>query len=126
VSLDCDGPTQGSVRPSSIRVEVDRSGVEAGGRRRLSYAAVEGASRRRGGVEGTRGGRGGGSRRCRGGRSRGRERRRGRRRSEAARWTIGGRRQSREEGGMEEEGPGFKYPKPLAPGDNFNRYLRAP
>ena len=29
-------------------------------------------------------------------------------------------------GGMEEEGPGFKYPKPLAPGDNFNRYLRAP
>ena len=83
-------------------------------------------SRGRRGVEGTRGGRGSGSMRCRGGRSRGRERRRGRRRSEAARWTIGGRRQSREEGGMEEERPGLKYPKPLAPGDNFKRYLRAP
>jgi len=79
------------------------------------------------GIEGMRGSRGGGLRRCRGGQSRGRERRRGRQRSETARWTIGGRRQSREEeGGMEEEGPRLKYPKPLAPGDNFNRYLIAP
>ena len=38
----------GKLTTSSIRVEVDRSGIEAGGRRRLSYAAVEGASRRRG------------------------------------------------------------------------------
>ena len=38
----------GKLTTSSIRVEVDRSGVEAGGRWRLSYTAVEGASRRRG------------------------------------------------------------------------------
>ena len=38
----------GKLTTSSIRVEVDRSSVEAGGRRHLSYAAVEGASRRRG------------------------------------------------------------------------------
>ena len=56
----------GKLTTSSIRVEVDRSGVEASWRRRLSYAAVEGGRR---GVEGTRGGRGGGSRRCRGGQS---------------------------------------------------------
>ena len=41
----------GKLTTSSIRVEVDRSGVEAGGRRRLSYAAVEGASRARAEVE---------------------------------------------------------------------------
>ena len=38
---------------------------------------------------------------------------------------AGGNHERRGEG-MEEEGPGLKYPKPLAPGDNFNRYLRAP
>ena len=38
----------GKLTTSSIRVVVDRSGVEAGGRRRLSYAAVEGVSRSRG------------------------------------------------------------------------------
>ena len=37
----------GKLTMSSIRVEVDRNGVEAGGKRRLSYAAVEGASRAR-------------------------------------------------------------------------------
>jgi len=41
----------GKLTTSSIRVEVDRSGVEAGGRRRLSYAEVEGASRARAEVE---------------------------------------------------------------------------
>jgi len=41
----------GKLTTSSIRVEVDRSGVEAGGRRRLSYAAVEGPSRAHAEVE---------------------------------------------------------------------------
>ena len=43
-----DEEGMGKLTTSSIRVEVDRSGVKAGGRRCLSYAAVEGASRRRG------------------------------------------------------------------------------
>ena len=41
----------GKLITSSIRVEVDRSGIEAGGRWCLSYAAVEGASRARAEVE---------------------------------------------------------------------------
>ena len=44
----------GKLITSSIRVEVDRSGIEAGGRRCLSYAAVEGVSRRRGHVRRSR------------------------------------------------------------------------